>query len=311
MNTLIYWAARSVVVVIQALPLRMVAHIGRVGGFITYLLAGRYRRIAIESLTLCFPEKSAEEIRRIARENFRRLGENYGCAIRTAAMSPEELKPYFECLGVEKIAKHQPGAGPQNRIMAIGHFGNFELYARVGGFAPGFTFGTTFRSLNQPGLNQVLLSLRNTADCRFFERRADITALKEAMSSTGLMLGLLADQHGVTGMRLPFFGRECSTSIAPAVFALRYECPLHTAICYRTGLARWRIETGDEIPTKVDGHPRSVADIMLDVNREFEKAIRRDPANWFWVHRRWKPPGRKVKRVVDGKRSKIINPNAA
>ena len=28
---------------------------------------------------------------------------------------------------------------------------------------------------------------------------------------------------------------------------------------------------------------------MRDVNRAFEIAVRRDPANWFWVHRRWKP----------------------
>jgi KDO2-lipid IV(A) lauroyltransferase len=27
---------------------------------------------------------------------------------------------------------------------------------------------------------------------------------------------------------------------------------------------------------------------MREVNRSFEKAVRRDPANWFWVHRRWK-----------------------
>jgi len=27
---------------------------------------------------------------------------------------------------------------------------------------------------------------------------------------------------------------------------------------------------------------------MLEVNRAFEAAVRRDPANWFWVHRRWK-----------------------
>jgi lauroyl/myristoyl acyltransferase len=308
MNTLIYWAARSLVAVIQVLPLRLVAHIGRGGGFLAYLVAKRYRRLAIKNLALCFPEKSSEEIRQIAIENFRRLGENYGCAIRTAAMGLEELKPYFECVGAEKIGKFQPGAGPQNRIVAIGHFGNFELYARVGQFTPGFTFGATYRSLNQPGLNRVMLSLRGSADCRFFERRADIAALKEAMSSTGLLLGLLADQHGVTGLRLPFFGRECSTSIAPAVFALRYHCPLHTAICYRVGLARWRIETGDEIPTHFQGQPRSVADIMLDVNREFEKAIRRDPANWFWVHRRWKPPGRRVKRVVNGKIAKSTNP---
>ena len=27
---------------------------------------------------------------------------------------------------------------------------------------------------------------------------------------------------------------------------------------------------------------------MADVNRAFEIAVRRDPANWFWVHDRWK-----------------------
>jgi len=27
---------------------------------------------------------------------------------------------------------------------------------------------------------------------------------------------------------------------------------------------------------------------MRDVNRALEAAVRRDPANWFWVHRRWK-----------------------
>ena len=308
MNTLIYWAARSLVAVIQVLPLGVVARIGRVIGAGAYLLGSRYRRLAIKSLALCFPEKSSEEIRRIAGENFRRLGENYACAIRTAAMTPDQLRPHLEFVGAEKINKFQPDAGPQNRIVAIGHFGNFELYAHIRQYLPGFQCGATYRGLNQPGLNRILVTLRNRADCRFFERRADITALKEAMSSTGLLLGLLADQHGVTGMRLPFFGRECSTSIAPAVLALRYGCPLHTCICYRVALARWRIEMGREIPTHIQDQPRPVADITIEVNREFEKAIRRDPANWFWVHRRWKPPGRTVKRTHNGKTIKSQNP---
>ena len=33
---------------------------------------------------------------------------------------------------------------------------------------------------------------------------------------------------------------------------------------------------------------------MRDVNRAFEAAVRRDPANWFWVHSRWKPDSAKV-----------------
>jgi lauroyl/myristoyl acyltransferase len=27
---------------------------------------------------------------------------------------------------------------------------------------------------------------------------------------------------------------------------------------------------------------------MVEVNAAYERAIRRDPANWFWPHRRWK-----------------------
>ena len=109
------------------------------------------------------------------------------------------------------------------------------------------------------------------------------------MKQQGVMLGLLADQHaGDAGLLLPFLGHTCSTSAAPAVYALRYHCALHTGVCYRVGLARWRIEEGPRIPTLENGRPRATAAIMLDVNRAFELAVRRDPANWFWVHNRWK-----------------------
>ena len=101
-------------------------------------------------------------------------------------------------------------------------------------------------------------------------------------------MGFLSDQSGGT-VRGLFLGHDCSTTAAPAIFAQRYHCILITGICYRVGLARWRIEAGPDIPTHENGHARSTAAIMGDVNRAFEAAVHRDPANWFWVHRRWKP----------------------
>ncbi len=291
MDHLLYWFARAVVAVLQALPLRVVARIGRAGGALAYGIDARHRRVAVRNLTKCFgQEKSAAEIQAIARENFRRLGENYISAIKTAAMSPGELAPHFKFIGAEKILAHATAAGPQSCVVAIGHFGNFELYARFGQYVPGFQCATTYRGLRQPSLNRLMQSLRDSSGCRYFERRTDAAALKARMTETGLLLGLLADQHAsLGGARLPFFGHECSTSVAPAVFALRYHCPLHTGICYRVGLAQWEIEAGAEIATHENGHPRASEAIMRDVNRAFEIAIRRDPANWFWVHNRWKP----------------------
>lgn len=308
MDLLIYWIARSLVAFIQAFPLRLIARVGRAGGALAFHLDGRHRRAAVDNLTLCFGgEKSPEEIHAIARENFRRLGENYCCAIKTAAMTPEQLKPYFQFIGTEKILPRQTGAGPQSRIVAVGHFGNFELYGRFGEFVPTFKVATTYRALRQPGLNRLMQSLRERSGCRFFERRLEGKLLRASMTETGMLLGFFSDQHeGRGGLRLPFLGHDCMTTAAPAVFALRYHCPLYTGICYRTGLAQWQIEAGDEIPTHENGTPRSTEAIMRDVNRAFEVAVRRDPANWFWVHRRWKVSAQT--KVEDGK-SKMEAPS--
>jgi len=312
MDMLLYCLARAAIAFLQALPLRLVARLGRAAGALAYTLDARHRRAALNNLNLCFgAEMSRAEIRALAKENFRRLGENYCCAVKTAAMSPAELKPHVEFAGAEKILAHPTGAGPRSRIVAIGHFGNFELYARFGQFAPVFQCATTYRGLRQPSLNRLILSLRERSGCLFFERRADAAALKAAMRDTGLLLGLLADQHaGDNGLRLPFFGHDCSTSAAPAVFALRYNCPLHTGICYRLGQARWQIEAGDEIPTREKGQPRSIEAIMRDVNHAFETAIRRDPANWFWVHKRWKADKSRAQSPEFGASTPGTGPNA-
>ncbi len=291
METLLYVVARTLIACLQALPLRIVARVGRAGGGLAFWLDARHRRVAIKNLTRCYDaEKSPAEIRALAKENFRRIGENFASAIKTAAMTPEQLRPHFDFVGAEKILPHEVNQGPQSRVVAIGHFGNFELYARFGQFVPIFKCATTYRGLRQPSLDRLLQSLRERSGCRFFERRTEADALKACMTETGLLLGLLADQRARGGACLPFFGHDCLTSCAPAVFALRYRCPLHTAICYRMSLARWRVEVGDEIPTHANNLPRSSPDIMRDVNRAFEIAIRRDPANWFWVHDRWKRP---------------------
>jgi KDO2-lipid IV(A) lauroyltransferase len=288
MIALLYWLLRALVAFIQALPLPLVAQLGRAAGALAFLLDARHRRVALQNLGKCFgSEKSPEEIHAIAKEHFRRLGENYCSAIKTAAMTPWQMLPHFDLTLAGNILPHEVGAGPQSRIVAIGHFGNFELYARFGQFVPIFKCAATYRALKQPALNRIMVELRESEGCRFFERRRDGAALKAAMNDTGLLLGLLADQSS-RGVRIPFLGHDCDTTTAPAVFALRYHCPLHTAICYRIGLANWRIEVGDEIPTRENGAPRSTAAIMRDVNRAFEVAVRRDPANWFWVHRRWK-----------------------
>ena len=288
MNTVLYWLARTFIAGIQLLPLTFVARLGRAGGAVAFHLDARHRRVTLQNLTMCFSkEKSATEIYAIAQENFRRLGENYLCAIKTAAMTFDELRPHLEFIGNECLPKKIGDESPKNVVVAIGHFGNFELYARLQSVLSGYQGATTYRALNQPALNRLMQDLRARSGCLFFERRADGHALRRRMEQRGIVLGLLADQSA-KGLRAPFLGHDCNTGLAPAILALRYDAELYTQICYRIAPAKWRLEFGEKIPTHEKGQPRSSEEIMRDVNRALETAVRRDPANWFWVHRRWK-----------------------
>jgi KDO2-lipid IV(A) lauroyltransferase len=275
---------------LQVLPLKWAAQLGRGGGELVFWCDGRHRRMAIANLTRCFQhEKSAAEIRALAHENFRRIGENTCCAIHTAAMTPAQLKNVLTVSGAG-MGENASADLATNRVFATGHFGNFELFTRLGSYIAGYQCAATYRGIRQPALNELFFALRTRTGNLLFERRTDSEALKQAMNKGGLLLVLVADQSaGDGGVEMPFFGQNCLASRAPAVMAMRYDCELFVPICYRTGLGRWTIETGEAIATRHEGKNRSSADITRDINSAMEAAVRRDPANWFWVHNRWKP----------------------
>src|SRR5258708_7449342 len=157
MDIALYWVALVLVKTLQTLPLPWVAWFGRRGGALAYWLDGRHRRVALQNLTRCFgAEKTASEIRKLAHENFRRLGENYCSAIKTAGMSWRELEPRVEFVHLERIPFVAIRARGQSCIVAIGHFGNFELYARFIEVMTGFQCATTYRAFWQPHLNRLL-----------------------------------------------------------------------------------------------------------------------------------------------------------
>ena len=103
-EALLYLLARALVALLQALPLTWVARLGRLGGGLAYWLDARHRRVALRNLAMCFgQEQSPAQLRALARENFRRIGENYACAIKTASMSYEELRARVEFVGNPRI----------------------------------------------------------------------------------------------------------------------------------------------------------------------------------------------------------------
>lgn len=290
MDRIVHWIGRTLIAFVQWFPLAGVARAGRALGWVAWHLDRRHRRVALENLTHTLGgERTPAELKAIARENILRLAENYLSLLKIGGMSDDEIERHLEWTGVERLWRTDGRVG----VLVTGHFGNFELFTRLpsqlpAGMGPQ-TFVSTYRALPQPALNRLMQGLRHRERVHFYERRTESEPLKQALAGGRVWLALLADQHaGDRGVWLPFLGRECSCSASPAVFALRHRYPLITAICYRIGPVRWRWEIGEWISETEHGKRRTIESITREINSRFEDAIRRDPANWFWVHRRWK-----------------------
>lgn len=289
MDRVVFAIGKCLIAFVQRLSITQAARLGRALGQFAFYIDKRHREVALANLTWIFGDKwDKRMIKKVAYENFKRIGENYVSAIRCLIMGEDEIKNILEVKGIEKLRLDDESFG-HCRIMAIGHFGNFELYAKVTHYVPGFKFATTYRSINHPVINRLWMELRNYSGCLYFERRFDATKLHQALRYQRLILGLLCDQHGGSkGVVVPFLGKPASTTKAPAVYALRYRTPVFPAICYRKELGKWIIEVEDPIHVVDNSGNRSIEEILNDINHVFERAILRDPANWFWVHRRWK-----------------------
>lgn len=295
MNRLFVHLAAAGVRLLQSLPLSMVAWLGRCLGQCGWWLAWHERRQALVNLDIAFGEEWPREKReKIARRHFRMLGETFFCALKTLTLERGELGDRLQVVGLNKLRPWIERSQVPGVVVGIGHFSNISMYDFAAGDLPWMAVAATYRRPKPDWLNEILTRLRNHCQCRLFEEVTEAKALRTCLREGNVVLGMMCDTNpGEHALAIPFFGHPAATTAAPALCALRYRMPLHLATCYRTGPGRWRVEIGDEIPTRVEGRRRSLEEIMGDLNTQLEICIRRDPANWCWVQPRWEHPGRR------------------
>jgi KDO2-lipid IV(A) lauroyltransferase len=300
MKRLLLLPATAAVSLVQSLPLGFVAWLGRRLGDLAWWLDWHHRRLALVNLDIAFgPELARRPRERLARTNFRLIGESVLCTLKTAAMDTSDIRDRLLVVGLNKIRPWIERTEVPGVVIAMGHFGNLEMFDFAARELPWMEVASVYRRSRSSLINGVLERVRRNCQCRFFDEATQQRQLRTLLRQGNVILGLMGDvSGGPRGRSVPFFGHPVSTSAAPAIYARRFRMPLHAAVCYRSAPGRWRVEISDEIPTGSAERPRPVEDILHDLNRHFEHSIRRDPANWFWPHRRWEYSGRRRNRAT-------------
>lgn len=285
LDRLVYWLALIVVTFVRWLPLAVCFVLGQGIGAMLWAILPGYRRLARENLASVFGnEMSPEEIRKLTFLHFTTLGANAVCAFKMPACSTEEIARHADMENFDTFkATVARGKGV---VLAINHIGNWELYAQLIFHVPSIKFGTVYQALHNKQLDELINGDRRRLGVATFDRKKGYNAAI-AMLREGGVVGVLVDQNaGDGGVWMPFFNRLASTSPLAAALAMRTGAEVLPIAIFTSGFAKWRVAVRQPIPWDGDDANK----LSLDINRVLESQIRESPADWFWVHNRWKIP---------------------
>lgn len=285
MDRVVYGIALVVVSGIRALPLRACFALGQCIGAVLWAILPGYRRLARENLTRAFGSEMADgRIRKLTFRHFTTLGANTCCALRMANMSESQIR---QCMVVENIEPlHEAAARGKGIVFIISHIGNWELFAQINFLEPGLKTGTVYQAIRNKHVDDLINRDRRRRGVATFDRKRGV-AKAVTMIREGGLVGVLVDQHaGDAGVWMPFFDSLASTSPLAASLATRTGAAVLPCAVFTEGFAKWRVAFSDEISYSPDEPDQLTADIT----GALEAQIRRSPADWFWVHNRWKIP---------------------
>ena len=289
MDRLIYLLALGLVSIIRALPLTACFVLGKFLGLVVWAILPRYRALSKQNLRIAFGIGLSEDAAgSLTRKHFANLGSNIVCSIKIPALSEAQLRSRLrfepEAAWEDWIVGRQTGG--RGTVAALSHFGNWEINAQIAEFVKPRRAGCVYQALRNPLMDDLVNRDRRSRGVATFDRKKEMQGAASLLREGGVV-GVLMDQHaGNAGIWMPLFGKLASTSPLAASLAQRTGSLLAMVSVRTVGLARWVIHTSDPVPTE----GRDIAAITADLNLLLEREIRHSPADWFWVHNRWKVP---------------------
>jgi len=282
----VYLLYRVLVLFLTALPLRLLVAMGNVAGFCAWLILPGYRRLALRNVTIAFgEEKSGNELRRLVRRHFQRLGANLLSGLKLAAMPLRKTQGLVAIENAE--AAHRELRAGRPVVFILSHLGNWELQAQMFPAVIGYVRNSTvFQPLRNRYIDQHVRKLRGRAGVELFNRDEGFQKAIELLRAGGA-IGILSDQHaGDHGLWVPFFKKLASTTSLPALLAKRTGAAVIGTAIYTDRPGRWRMVFTE----KIDAEGDSVASLTAKMNTLIAEQICQAPEDWFWVHNRWKTP---------------------
>ena len=269
------------------LPLAVLAALGQVLGRLLWALVPSRRRIVLRNLELCFPELSPGRRQQIGRENFGWLARSFLERGLLWFASADRIRRLLHVKGDIKLAERQPVMWLLPHFMGLEWCGPALMLNQD---APGVD---VFQRQSNTVIDEIFLKGRSRfGRTAFVDRHEGIRPVLRLIRQGYSFLNAPDMDFGEKDSAfVPFFGVPACTLLAPAKIARSMGLPVQPlVVTMLPGGQGYVVEACEPLAAYPSG------DLLADartLNAWLEQRIRQHPAQYFWVHRRFKtrPPG--------------------
>jgi KDO2-lipid IV(A) lauroyltransferase len=270
-----------VVWLLRRLPRRLLTPSALVLAALLFVL---YRRGVVRAnLAFAFPEWSSTQRRQTVWAYYKHLARLMVESLHTTDYTEVEFRD--RVVLEQKEVMSEALARGQGVVFLTGHFGNWEWLARRAAIEWG-RLAVLYSRPHDDALDELLVKLRGEAGMtliKYTDARSSIRWLRK-----GGILGITMDQEPLTGVTAPLFGRPALTHAGPFRLARMAHSVVVTGFCHRVGTGRYRARFEPFPLTGAKSDERAILVEATEFNARLEDAVRRNPDQWLWTHRRWK-----------------------
>ena len=269
---------------LSLLPYPLLVSIGYGLGFIAARLPGDRNRVVKTNLKLCFPNLNAEEIDRLSKKHWRLLGRSIVEKSIIWLGSKEQLSKMIEVKSAVDLTNRKP------RILVNMHFVGIEGSIILSALAKRKNWPRTsgfFQRMKNPFFNQKIIGWRNRFGGNSIDRQGNVKAIiREIRNGDCIIIAPDIDLGLKDSEFVPFFGIQTNTITTIS----RLASITGADVCMMVTTLK-DDESGYlcEISEPLEDFPG--IDAKSDtarLNQYFEKEIRLRPAEYYWVHKRFK-----------------------
>ncbi len=267
-------------------PARMLDGLGYVAYLVVYRVLRWRRRLAAANLANAFPEKSVDERDEILRQSYRNLGYTLSEALWGWNASAAALAARVRFVNPELIARYT--ASGQSVVLLAAHFCNWEWLLLTAGGVLRMPIDAVYKPQRLRGVDEFLRAARSRFGGNPIPHQSFMFEVMKRRTESRAY-ALVADhtpKHNEEKHWTRFLNQDTAFFVGADKIARILKAPVLYVAMRREAPGRYNVEL--RVLAEPPYDRESGPEIVERYARMLEQEIRRSPADWLWIHRKWK-----------------------